>query len=473
MKRKNYLWILYLISVVILLSIITQVYFNYANYQKNKQQYINDVQISLDNAVDAYFAVLAKKEFKVISQGSGQNVYLKNKVLNTKEFTELKINNDTIHIIELNNKHFPHKKKITVKTIPENTNISFDSIIAQELSTLFMSITEEKIKLNQLKSLLDIELKRKEIEINYQLNGFINGKLDSSTENLIPIKKPIKTYAKSTYLSDNEKLELVFSNQSLVYLKRGIVGILLSLLFSLAIIASLFYLLNIIKKQKAIAEIKNDFISNITHEFKTPITTIGLALEGIKQFTQDTINKKTTEYLNISHSQLDKLNLMVEKVLETSFLDSENLLLQKETYNLVTLLEIQIQKQPSNPKKEILFKTNTSVALLQIDVFHFENAINNLIENALKYGGDKITVTLEKKKGNIAITICDSGSIPKVQHQKIFDKFYRIPQGNQHDVKGFGIGLYYTKKIIEKHFGTITLLNTKNTTFKINLPYEN
>jgi two-component system phosphate regulon sensor histidine kinase PhoR len=473
MKRKNYLWTLYLISVVILISIITQVYFNYTNYQKNKQQYINDVQISLDNAMDAYFTVLAKKEFKVISQGSGQNVYLKNNVLSTKKFTELKINNDTIHIIELSNKHFPHKKKITIKPIQENKKISFDSLITQELSTLFMSITEEKIKLKKLKKLLDIELKRKKIEINYQLNSFINDNLDSSIKNLTPFKKPIKTYAKSTYLSDNEKLELVFSNQSLVYLKRGLVGILLSLLFSLAIIASLFYLLNIIKKQKAIAEIKNDFISNITHEFKTPITTIGLALEGIKQFTKGTKNKKTTEYLNISHSQLDKLNLMVEKVLETSFLDSENLLLKKEPYNLVILLENQIQKQPSNPKKEILFKTNTSVALLQIDVFHFENAINNLIENALKYGGNKIIVTLEKNENNIAITLFDSGSIPKAQHQKIFDKFYRIPQGNQHDVKGFGIGLYYTKKIIEKHFGTITLLNTKNTTFKINLPYEN
>jgi len=109
-----------------------------------------------------------------------------------------------------------------------------------------------------------------------------------------------------------------------------------------------------------------------------------------------------------------------------------------------------------------------------VDVFHFENAINNIIDNAIKYGGDSISVRLKQIKNTIEISISDTGNgLTKAHKDKLFEKFYRVPKGNRHDVKGFGIGLYYTKKIIEKHNGTIQLeLNKNNTVFKITLPYE-
>jgi two-component system phosphate regulon sensor histidine kinase PhoR len=108
-----------------------------------------------------------------------------------------------------------------------------------------------------------------------------------------------------------------------------------------------------------------------------------------------------------------------------------------------------------------------------IDVFHFENALNNIIDNAVKYGGEEISVTIEKKEGNVEIQISDSGNELTDEHKKyLFEKFYRVPKGNTHDVKGFGIGLYYAKQIIEKHGGTIDLHLNKLTTFKIVLPND-
>ena len=110
---------------------------------------------------------------------------------------------------------------------------------------------------------------------------------------------------------------------------------------------------------------------------------------------------------------------------------------------------------------------------LNVDIFHFENAINNVIDNAFKYGGPKIDVQVKGKSSHIEILISDNGTtLTKANKDRIFEKFYRIPKGNTHDVKGFGIGLYYTKKIIEKHNGSIQVqINNQLTTFKIILPH--
>ena len=236
-------------------------------------------------------------------------------------------------------------------------------------------------------------------------------------------------------------------------------------------ISCLFYLLKIIKHQKQLAEVKNDLISNITHEFKTPIATIGVALESIQNFNVIEDKAKTKTYLDLSNTQLSKLNTMVEKLLETATLDSENLELNKDTYNISEILTTSIEKHQLNSDKTITFNIPENISA-KVDVFHFENAINNIIDNAIKYGGDAISISLEQNHFVFTITISDNGNtLTKANKDKIFEKFYRVPKGNTHDVKGFGIGLYYTKKIAEKHNGTITVdLKNNITSFKITLP---
>ena len=228
----------------------------------------------------------------------------------------------------------------------------------------------------------------------------------------------------------------------------------------------------IIKKQKQLAEIKNDLISNITHEFKTPIATVATAIEGIQNFNQTGDKAKTEKYLHISNQQLQKLNQMVEKLLETATLDSEQLIINQETIDLVKFIKRIVDKyQLLVNEKTLTFTANVSELTKDIDPFHFENAIANLIDNAIKYGGNNIEISIKIILNKIEITVTDNGgNIAKNHQDKIFDKFYRVPTGNRHDVKGFGIGLFYAKRIIEKHNGQLILIpNSKNTIFKISL----
>jgi two-component system phosphate regulon sensor histidine kinase PhoR len=215
---------------------------------------------------------------------------------------------------------------------------------------------------------------------------------------------------------------------------------------------------------------KTDLIINITYEFKTPITTVATAIEAIRDFNQENDTEKTNNYLNISQQQLVKLNTMVEKLLETAILDSDKLLLTKEKTDLIPLLQNLIQKHELvSPNKKIVFKSSIAALALQVDPFHLENALNNILDNALKYGGDTIEIEINKVLDKVEIRFTDDGKgISKTYSEKIFEKFYRIPTGNRHDVKGFGIGLYYSKKIIEKHGGQVLLQSQPGlTVFKI------
>jgi signal transduction histidine kinase len=276
---------------------------------------------------------------------------------------------------------------------------------------------------------------------------------------------PFSTVSKSTFLPRGQKLEMYFENTALTVLKRGIIDILMSVIFLLVIAGAFYYLYQTIKNQKEIAEIKEDLIGNITHEFKTPIATTLAAIEGIELFNPENNPEKTKKYLGISKSQMLKLNLMVEKLLETATLDSEQLILKKEDIDPIPVLKSLVQKfQTLTPEKQINLVTPPKILPINVDPFHFENVISNLLDNALKYGGNEVRITIDRGT-NTRIRIWDNGgNINSDQKERIFEQFYRIPKGNLHDIKGFGIGLYYVKKIIEKHNGKIELESKANST---------
>jgi two-component system phosphate regulon sensor histidine kinase PhoR len=231
-------------------------------------------------------------------------------------------------------------------------------------------------------------------------------------------------------------------------------------------------MLYIIRKQKELSLIKNDLISNITHEFKTPIATASAALEGIQNFTTSGDVAKSTRYLTVGREQLTKLNLMVEKLLETATIDSEKLALQKSHFDMAHTITEAVIRYRGMTEKMIELEIEKETLIVFGDEFHLENAINNLLDNAIKYGGDIIKVKASPLKDSVSIAITDNGTSLTAKDSKyLFEKFYRVPQGDTHNVKGYGIGLFYTKAIIEKHGGTISL-HLKPTTFKIHLPNE-
>lgn len=509
MNNSKFRYILYIIIVVILSTIAIQVYWNYKNYQTNKLQLINEVQISLDKAVDDYYTALAERttfgiflegdqQKDAFAEGSEFEALLNNIDESENEFTNLD-SLDVSHIegvtivkgfmadsmAEAHDKlHKPissdqFKKNLdSLKLKNKDLDLSNFEILT---SKIVVSIKNDSLNLRHVDSLLKIEFERKLIDLKYELKFYNSKKTIKEIDRLDSIikfetlnNKPftLHTTSKSTFLPSESTLQINFTNETQTILKRILGGILISTLLVLAVISCLFYLLKIIKHQKQLSEVKNDLISNITHEFKTPIATIGVALESIQNFNVINDKAKTKTYLDMSNTQLSKLNTMVEKLLETATLDSENLELNKDRYNVSEVITTVIEKHRIQNNKSVHCDIDDNV-FINVDVFHFENAINNIVDNAFKYGGDEIEVQLKSKSSQIEIAISDNGTtLSKANKDRIFEKFYRVPKGNTHDIKGFGIGLYYTKKIIEKHNGTIQIqLDKQKTTFKIVLPY--
>ena len=510
MNDKRYRLILYTIIAVIMATIGIQVYWNYKNYQTNKQQLINDVQISLDKAVDDYYTALAERTtFGFILEGDQQkNAFEEDgeleKILKTideskKEFKNLDaLDTNTIEGITIfrgfkadsmseahNKKHKPlsiDQFKLQIDSLKINTkDLEFKN--AEFLtSKVMISIKNDTLDVKAVESLIAKELERKNINVDFYLDYKDSERyLDYFRVNgYIPELDPnhmsddyLQTDTKSRFLPKGTFLTILFTNTTKAILYRILGGILISTLLVLTVISCLFYLLKIIKHQKQLAEVKNDLISNITHEFKTPIATIGVALESINSFNVIDDKEKTKAYINMSSKQLDKLNIMVEKLLETATLDSDNLELNKESIDIVELLNTLVNRYKIQfPEKEFNTSLKVENLCISVDIFHFENALNNILDNATKYGGAIIFIDLVPKETSIKLLISDNGNtLSKANKDRIFEKFYRVPKGNTHDVKGFGIGLYYTKTIIDKHNGSISLeLNKNLTTFKITLP---
>lgn len=487
MNEQKYRWLLYVIITTILLTIVVQYYWNYKNYLLNKQSFTNQVQVSLDNALDTYYAELAEannmtiietdslafnhEHTKLNADSIFKSIELEYHTIDTKSvsgFTQI-TNSDSGFTYNKN------KKQVSKIKILRGKKASDSIKLLKGITSIFISIKNDTLDFTKLNPLIENELKRKQLNIDFALKQYKHDTIFNTYNAKIIESDFLKAKAKSTFLKQNESLEIIYSNATRIILKQGLSSIIISTLLVLAIISCLFYLLKIIKQQKQLAEVKNDLISNITHEFKTPIATIGVAIESIKNFNVIDNKEKTKNYLDMSNEQLSKLNIMVEKLLETASLDSDSLKLNKENINVSDLLHNITNKhklQTENKSIDLCLPKETILA--KVDVFHFENAINNIVDNAIKYGGDTINIDLSQNDIAFTVSISDNGTmLTKVNKDKIFEKFYRVSKGNTHDIKGFGIGLYYTKKIVEKHNGTIHLdLDNKKTTFKISLPNE-
>ena len=345
-----------------------------------------------------------------------------------------------------------------------------DSLNAIErfTSKIIFSIIRDTLDLPKLTKHLDTEFERSGIALDYRLH-FTELNSDSLARDSIAkeIVLPYKVGSRSTFLPAGKSLDLYYDTSYLTLFKRGLVEVLSSLLFLGILAFAFYYLYQTIKNQKEIAEIKQDLIANITHEFKTPIATTLTAIEGIQQFNPTNDPEKTDRYLDISKVQLQKLDQMVEKLLETAALDSDHLVLKKESIDAAPVLTQLVQKfQTLAPEKEFDLLLPPTCSPIEADAFHFEQVISNLLDNAVKYGGARIQLALEQGEGH-QIRVEDNGdSLRPEQEKLIFDQFYRIPKGNLHDVKGFGIGLYYVKKIMEKHGGRVALhRNSQSTRF--------
>jgi two-component system phosphate regulon sensor histidine kinase PhoR len=247
----------------------------------------------------------------------------------------------------------------------------------------------------------------------------------------------------------------------------------------LLVIVFFAYTLFIILKQKRLSEIQKDFINNMTHEFKTPIATIAVSTEVLKDPNIVKQPERLLNYTTIIENENKRLKKHVERVLQMARLDKEDIGLRKEQVELHEIIQdvvngMQVTLHEKQGRLELLLGANQPV--ITADRHHVTNVIYNLLDNAIKYckGNPLIVIRTKQDEKGITLEVQDNGIGVGAEHQnKIFQKFFRVPTGNVHDVKGFGLGLNYVKQIVEAHRGRVTLESVigNGCTFKIFIPY--
>ena len=250
-------------------------------------------------------------------------------------------------------------------------------------------------------------------------------------------------------------------NMTSFVLQKMTSQIIISVLLVGLTVLSFVLLLRSLVHQRRLTRIKNDFISNITHELKTPIATVSVAIEALRNFDALQDPQRTKEYLAISSNELQRLSFLVDKVLKLSMFEKQQIELKEEQVDLsqlvnevVTSMKLQFEKYKAQVSVQLQGKDFT----IHADRLHITSVLFNLLDNALKYstGVPSIRVELKEHENEVELNVTDNGiGIPAEYRKKIFDKFFRVPAGNTHNVKGYGLGLSYVAYVVQRHYGSI------------------
>ncbi|MHA4808633.1 sensor histidine kinase [Flavitalea flava] len=305
--------------------------------------------------------------------------------------------------------------------------------------------------------------------------------VQDTTHNLTlfyPLQAPSNSLAGS--LLPDELLMVVvpdFNNIVLGQMRMMIAG---AIFFTLVIIAAFYVTLSALLRQKKLSEIKNDFINNMTHEFKTPLATISLAVDALRNEKVVNDRQKSEYFSSIIKEENKRMNKQVETILQASQLDRQEQQLNLRPIHANAVIQeamenFHLQLEGKGARAEL--QLNAKNDLLEADEVHFTNLFTNLIDNAIKYSKDNllIRVTTHSASKSLVIRIEDNGiGMSKETQRRIFEKFYRAHTGNLHNVKGFGLGLSYVKTIVEAHDGKIKVESQigKGTIFTLEFPLK-
>ena len=291
----------------------------------------------------------------------------------------------------------------------------------------------------------------------------------------IPSPKAIR-YDYNFHQHQTQRYQLIFEPiNSLVW--KQMTGILTTSFVILLILAfSFWFLIWTLLRQKTLEEMKSDFTNNITHELKTPIAVAYAANDALLNFNQAEEKTKRDQYLRITQEQLQRLSGLVEQILSMSMESRKTFRLRPEEVNLKEIIVPLVEQHQLKADKpiHITVEIEPESLTMVVDRTHFSNILSNLIDNGVKYSKEcaNINIRCQQREEKVTISITDQGiGIPADKQKHIFDKFYRVPTGNLHNVKGYGLGLFYVKSIVEKQGGTIDVKSEvgKGSTFTITL----
>ncbi len=340
---------------------------------------------------------------------------------------------------------------------------------------------------NTIDSLIAVNLKEKGIKTAYEFgvyDPFTNRMLLQKTGRY-PQELLTESFAYDLAVSPGtfyvpEKLLIYFPNEQQFIIRQIWRLLSVSIVLFLIIIVSFYMTIQTIFRQKKLSEMKNDLINNMTHEFKTPISTIALACEALRDRDIQKSEDMYNSYISVISEENKRLGGMAEQILQQAVFSQGKMKLKKEVLDMHQIVEDAVnRKQLEVQAKEgsITISEKASESMVTGDKTHLTNTLINLLDNAIKYTLDtpKIVVNTINKRDRILIRVSDNGiGISKSNQKKIFEKLYRVHTGNVHDFKGFGLGLNYVKVILELHGGSVSVDSEpgKGSTFTISLPVE-
>lgn len=377
----------------------------------------------------------------------------------------------------------------TINLFGNNSSLSLVQDVAKELDNKDVPLSERIPAKDILDTLIKKELLSKNITLDYNYwltpvknaHDIIYQKASNTSVNVLPKNVYSRViFSNDVAITDPGMLYIFFPKKESLILDSMFATMASSAALLLVLIFIFTYTILAIIKQKKLSEMKTDFINNMTHEFKTPVATIMIASEALKdpEIVED--KGRINRLANIIYDENVRLGNHIERVLSVARLEKKEIKLEQNPVHINDLITAVIDSmglQLQKKNAEITLQLNASQATVTGDELHLSNVIYNLIDNANKYslGAPKITVATKSNAKNIAIEISDEGiGMTKDQTKRIFDQFYRVPTGNLHDVKGFGLGLNYVQDIIAQMGGSIHVHSEKDegTTFEVIIPFK-
>lgn len=378
---------------------------------------------------------------------------------NTDTQTDSIGNKSTLHIVRKN----PKSEKLLIEGVKVFMSFVNDSTYGESSTT---TAFDEALDTSILKSNFSEKL------LLQKLKPIWITKTDSDSLNI----QKTKIILYSDML--NGKIGVEIENYTLFLLKKLAPNIFFGLLLLLTTGAAFIISFINLRKQHQLNKIRDEFVGNITHELKTPVATVKVALEALNKFNIKDNPEKSSEYIKIATLELDRLDFLIQKVLTSSIYESsstvsnfENLNLDDILSDVIKTMQIRFESENATVTKECI---GTDFIILA-DRIHIQGVIINLFDNSLKYtkGKPTININLNSVEKTIILSISDDGiGIPEEYHNRIFEKFFRVPNNNKHNVKGHGLGLNYVEMVMKQHNGTISVKNnpTSGCTFTLTFP---
>ena len=519
MVRQNLTLITFIVSIALIALVGIQLFWIKNAVLLKKDEFRRDVHEALDNVVDKLEkltnAAKIKKKIQLYKHGIAQrdpSGSLSKEKIKVKILEEFAIDSNGVITSSIKERQYEGDSVNNIIDFPvEFADSASDyeklkSELVEKRTEMFSDLFDELISINIYKeykptidtlvldSLLRTDLHQKGIYADYKRwvhpaqkadslspnnaasrlrrHGFVN--LDPDKHIFRVNLSPNNVFVAPLYLT------IQFPDEQNYLLRTMWVTLSISAVIILSLVLAFFYTINTIRKQKKYTEIKNDFISNMTHEFKTPISTIALAGEMLSDSSISKTPEKLERFTNMIREENKRLGVLVESILQTAVLDKGDFKLHRTDFDLNELIQSAVEKiylQVEQKKGKLSTHLSAKKSIIWADKVHITNIVLNLLDNALKYSKEipDISISTENISDGILLSVKDNGiGISKDDSKKIFDQFYRVSTGNVHNIKGFGLGLSYVRAIVIKHGGQISVdseLN-KGSTFKIYIPFK-